>query len=139
MLRPNQRKYRKNNKGKLNSKIELKANQLKFGILGLQALEKGRITARQIEAVRRSIAGFTKRKSKVWIRIFPDFPVSEKPTEVRMGRGKGNVSYWVSIVKPGRILYEVSGNDFLLLKAALKNASVKLPVSTKIIERSIFK
>ena len=138
MLRPNQRKYRKNNKGKLNSNFETKANQLQFGIVGLQSLEKGRITARQIEAVRRSLAGFTKRKSKIWIRIFPDFPVSAKPTEVRMGRGKGNVSHWVSIVKPGRILYEMAGSDLMLLKAALKNASVKLPISTKIIERQLF-
>lgn len=138
MLRPNQRKYRKNNKGKLNSNFETKANQLQFGIVGLQSLEKGRITARQIEAVRRSLAGFTKRKSKIWIRIFPDFPVSAKPTEVRMGRGKGNVSHWVSIVKPGRILYEMAGSDLILLKAALKNASVKLPISTKIIERQLF-
>ena len=138
MLRPNQRKYRKNNKGKLNSNFETKANQLQFGIVGLQSIEKGRITARQIEAVRRSLAGFTKRKSKIWIRIFPDFPVSAKPTEVRMGRGKGNVSHWVSIIKPGRILYEMAGSDITLLKAALKNASVKLPVSTKIIERQLF-
>ena len=138
MLRPNQRKYRKSNKGKLNSSYETKANQLQFGIIGLQSLEKGRITARQIEAVRRSLAGFTKRKSKTWIRIFPDFPVSKKPTEVRMGRGKGNVSHWVSIVKPGRILYEMAGSDVILLKAALKNASVKLPVSTRIIERQLF-
>ena len=93
MLKPNQRKFRKNNKGRNNTKMESKTNTLIFGTLGIQALEKGRITAKQIEAIRRAITGFTKRKAKVWIRIFPDFPISQKPSEVRMGKGKGNVSY----------------------------------------------
>ena len=137
MLRPNQRKFRKNNKGRNNSKLELKANNLKFGTHGLQALEKGRITARQIEAVRRSLTNFTKRKGKIWIRIFPDFPITGKPSEVRMGKGKGNVSYWVSNVKPGRILYEIAGANPQILINALSYASSKLPITTKIISRQL--
>ena len=137
MLRPNQRKFKKNNKGRNNSKLELKANNLKFGTHGLQALEKGRITARQIEAVRRSLTNFTKRKGKIWIRIFPDFPITGKPSEVRMGKGKGNVSYWVSNVKPGRILYEIAGANPQILINALSYASSKLPITTKIISRQL--
>ena len=137
LLRPNQVKYNKKNKGKNNTKLEIKSNKLQFGILGLQALEKGRITARQIEAVRRTITGLTKRRSKVWIRIFPDHPITKKPTEVRMGKGKGNVAYWVCNVKPGRILYEVVGSDLSLLKSALKIASNKLPISVQVIERKL--
>jgi large subunit ribosomal protein L16 len=135
MLRPNQRKFRKNNKGRFHAKFETKANILKFGTHGIQALEKGRITAKQIEAVRRSITNFLKRKGKVWIRIFPDFPVTNKPSEVRMGKGKGNVSYWVCNVRPGRILYELAGPDYKLLLNALKYASVKLPIGVKILTR----
>lgn len=135
MLKPNQRKYRKSTKGRSLSKNEPKSNILKFGTHGIQALEKGRITAKQIEAVRRSITNFLKRKGKVWIRIFPDMPITNKPSEVRMGKGKGNVAYWVAIVKPGRILYEIAGADFKLLTSALKYASTKLPISNKILTR----
>ena len=111
MLRPRQTKYRKAHKGRIRTKTESKSNSLKFGIFGLQALEKGKITAKQIEAVRKTISNFMKRSGKIWIRIFPDTPITAKPTEVRMGKGKGNVSYWVSKVKPGKILYEVSGKN----------------------------
>ena len=135
MLKPNQRKFRKNNKGRSRSKFEFKANCLKFGTHGIQALERGRITAKQIEAVRRTITNFLKRKGKVWIRIFPDLPITNKPSEVRMGKGKGNVSFWVAPVKPGRILYELAGADFTLLTEALKFAATKLPISTKILTR----
>lgn len=135
MLRPNQRKFRKNNKGRSHSYFENKANCLKFGTHGIQSIEKGRITAKQIEAVRRSITNFLKRKGKVWIRIFPDFPVTNKPSEVRMGKGKGNVAFWVCNVKPGRILYELAGTDFRLMINALKFAAIKLPVAVKIITR----
>lgn len=135
MLKPNQRKFRKNNKGRNNTKIETKANNLQFGTLGVQALEKGRITAKQIEAIRRTLTGFMKRKGKVWIRIFPDFPISQKPSEVRMGKGKGNVSYWVANVKPGRILYEIAGADPKILENSLKYASTKFPIAVKIIKR----
>ena len=135
MLKPNQRKFKKNNKGRNNTKLELRSNNLKFGTLGIQALEKGRITAKQIETIRRAITGFMKRKGKVWIRIFPDFPISQKPSEVRMGKGKGNVSYWVANVKPGKILYEVAGADTKVIENALKNATAKFPISVKIIKR----
>lgn len=135
MLKPNQRKFRKNNKGRNNTKLELRSNNLKFGTFGIQALEKGRITAKQIETIRRAITGFMKRKGKVWIRIFPDFPISQKPSEVRMGKGKGNVSYWVANVKPGKILYEVAGADIKVIENALKNAIAKFPISVKIVKR----
>ncbi len=135
MLKPNQRKFRKNNKGRNNTKFEAKANILRFGTQGIQALEKGRITAKQIETVRRAITGFMKRKGKVWIRIFPDFPISQKPSEVRMGKGKGNVSYWVANVKPGRILYEIAGADPKILENALRYACTKFPIAVKIIKR----
>ena len=133
MLKPNQRKFRKNNKGRSLAKIEPKTNLLKFGTHGIQALERGRITARQIEAVRRTITNYLRRKGKVWIRIFPDFPVTNKSSDVRMGKGKGNVAYWVCNVKPGRILYELSGSDYILLENALKYALIKLPVASKVI------
>jgi large subunit ribosomal protein L16 len=135
MLKPNQRKFRKNNKGRSLSKIEPKSNILKFGTHGIQALEKGRITAQQIEAVRRSITNFLKRKGKVWIRIFPDFPITNKPSEVRMGKGKGNVAFWVCNVKSGRILYELAGADFNLLENALNYAITKLPINAQIIKK----
>ena len=135
MLKPNQRKFKKNNKGRNNTKLELRSNNLKFGTLGIQALEKGRITAKQIETIRRAITGFMKRKGKVWIRIFPDFPISQKPSEVRMGKGKGNVSYWVANVKPGKILYEIAGSNYRILDNALKYASTKLPIPVKILSR----
>ena len=138
MLKPNQRKFRKNNKGRNNTKLELKSNILQFGTFGLQALEKGRITAKQIETIRRTITGFMRRKGKVWIRIFPDFPISQKPSEVRMGKGKGNVSYWVANVKPGRILYETAGADPQILENALQYASSKFPIAVKIIKRLMF-
>ena len=137
LLRPNQTKYNKTFRGRNNNKIELKSNKLKFGIYGLKALEKGRITARQIEAVRRTLAGLTKRKSKVWIRIFPNVPVTKKPTEVRMGKGKGNVSHWICNVKPGKILFEISGKDEIVIKEALKVASNKFPISVKLISRKL--
>lgn len=133
MLKPNQKKFRKSNKGRSLSKTENKANMLRFGTHGVQALERGRITAKQIEAVRRTITNFLRRKGKVWIRIFPDFPITNKPSEVRMGKGKGNVSYWVANVKPGRILYEVGGPDFRILENALRFAINKLPIETKIL------
>ena len=137
MLRPNNRKFRKDFKGRISTAYESRSNQLKFGTHGLQALEKGHITARKIEAVRRSITSFMKRRGKVWIRIFPDHPITAKPTEVRMGKGKGNVSYWVCVVKPGRILYEVAGQNPKIVKEALDYAKTKLPIFTKIITRDI--
>jgi large subunit ribosomal protein L16 len=137
MLKPNQRKFKKNNKGRNNTKYELKSNKLQFGTQGIQALEKGRISAKQIETIRRSITGFMKRKGKVWIRIFPDFPITKKPSEVRMGKGKGNVSHWVANVKPGRILYEIAGADENIVENALIYACNKFPIAVKIIKRII--
>lgn len=132
MLKPNQTKFRKCNKSRSLSILELKANNLRFGSHGIQALEKGRITAKQIEAIRRTMTNFLKRKGKVWIRIFPNVPITKKPSEVRMGKGKGNVSFWVCNVKPGRILYELSGPNFTLLENALKHALIKFPIAVKI-------
>jgi len=135
MLQPKQRKYQKTQKNPIRNNIASSANKINFGKLGLQVLERGRITARQIEALRRTITSKMKRKGKVWIRVFPDTPITEKPALVRMGKGKGNVSYWVCNLKPGRILYEVSGEDTLTMSEALKNASKKLGLKTRVLSR----
>jgi len=137
LLRPNQTKYNKTFKGRNNNKVESKSGTLKFGTFGIKALEKGSITARQIEAVRRTIAGLTKRKSKVWIRIFPSTPITKKPVEVRMVKGKGNVSHWVCNVKPGKILFEIAGKDEITIRAALKVVSQKFPIAVKLVERRL--
>jgi large subunit ribosomal protein L16 len=133
MLRPRKTKYKKYRKGRLKNNLENKSNKLKFGTIGLQATERGFITANQIEAGRRTITGFMKRTGKVFIRAFPDHPITSKPAEVRMGKGKGSVSYWVCKVKSGKILYEVAGKNPILIKQALQQVSNKLPMSTKII------
>ena len=104
-----------------------------FGTYGLKAIKAGRITARQIEAARRALTRFMKRSGRVWIRIFPDIPVSKKPTEVRMGKGKGSIEYWMCRVKPGRIMFEVDGIPLDVAKQALDRASAKLPIKTKMI------
>lgn len=136
MLFPKQTKYKKYQKGRLSSQLEVRCNTLHFGDIGLQALERGRITARQIEALRRTLTGLMKRKGKVWIRVFPDTPITKKPSEVRMGKGKGNISYWICKIRPGKILYEVSGNNPLIIKNALEVASKKLGLKTRIITRN---
>ena len=133
MLQPRKKKFKKYRKGRLKNNLEYKANKLKFGTYGLQAIEKGHLTSRQIEAGRRTITGFIKRAGKVWIRAFPDHPITSKPAEVRMGKGKGSVDYWVCIIKPGKIIYEVSGKNPVLIREALKQVSSKLPMFTKII------
>jgi large subunit ribosomal protein L16 len=133
MLRPKRTKFKKYKRGKLKHNLEYKANKLKFGTIGLQATERGFLTANQIEAGRRTITGLMKRSGKVFIRAFPDHPVTSKPAEVRMGKGKGSVSFWVAKVKPGKILFEVVGKNPILIKQALKQVSFKLPMSTKII------
>lgn len=137
MLRPNNLKYRKYQKKRIANNVESKSNKLHFGNFGIQSLEKGRITARQIESVRRTIANSMKRKGKIWIRIFPDIPITQKPAEVRMGKGKGNVNFWIAVVKPGKILYEVSGLNSQIIKKALEIAITKLNVKARIIERQI--
>ena len=133
MLFPKKTKFKKLKKGRIKKGLEYKSNQLKFGTYGIKALECGYITARQIEAVRRTITSSMNRTGKVWIRIFPDYPVTAKPVEVRMGRGKGNVQYWACKIKTGKVLYEVAGKNPFLIQSALQKAANKLPLLTKII------
>ena len=123
-------------KGK-NRGLASQGNKVSFGEYGLKATDRGRITARQIEAARKAMTRHIKREGKIWIRIFPDKPITKKPLEVRQGKGKGNVEYWVAQIKPGRILYEMSGVDENLAKEALKLAAAKLPVDTKFVTRKI--
>lgn len=123
-------------KGK-NRGLASQGNKVSFGEYGLKATDRGRITARQIEAARKAMTRHIRRGGKIWIRIFPDKPITKKPLEVRQGKGKGNVEYWVAQIQPGRILYEMSGVDENLAKEALKLAASKLPVSTKFVTRKI--
>ena len=123
-------------KGK-NRGLASKGNSVSFGEYGLKATDRGRITARQIEAARRAMTRHIRRGGKIWIRIFPDKPITKKPLEVRQGKGKGNVEYWVAQIQPGRILYEMSGVEEDLAKEALKLAAAKLPVETKFVTRKI--
>ena len=134
MLRPKNTKFRKCFKNKIKSNIDIKKNKLCFGMYGIQALEKGRINARQIESIRRTIIGKLKRKGKIWIRIFPDKPISKKPAEVRMGKGKGEVYFWCALIKPGTILYEISGENENLINEALFISKKKLGLKTRIIK-----
>lgn len=137
MINPRVRAFRKPNRKVIRNTYENKSNQLSFGIFGLQAIEKGFLTVRQIEAVRRTITGRLKRKGKVWIRAFPDYPRTAKPKEVRMGRGKGNVDHWVCVIKPGRILFEVKSKDSILVKEVLNFAKRKLPFFAQVISREL--
>lgn len=132
-LQPRKTKYKKARKGRL-KKLEFKSNSVKFGEFGLKAKVAGMITANQIEAARRTIARKIKRKGKIWIRIFPDLPITAKPTESRMGKGKGAVSYWVARVRGGTTLFEICGIPKHTAIEALKAGSKKLPVKTKIFD-----
>jgi large subunit ribosomal protein L16 len=134
MLMPKRVKYRKTMRGRMRGKASRGA-EVHFGELGLQALEPGWVSARQIEAARRAMVRAGRRRGKVWIRIFPDKPITQKPAETRMGKGKGNVEFWVAVVKPGRILFEIAGLPEDIAKDALKRASYKLSVKTKIVAR----
>jgi len=136
MLQPKRTKYRKQQKGR-NRGLAQRGNAVSFGEYGLKATTRGRITARQIEAARRAMTRYTKRGGKTWIRIFPDKPVSTKPIEVRMGKGKGNVEYWVAQVQPGTMLYEIEGVDRAVAQEAMRLAASKLPVQTTFVERTI--
>ena len=136
MLQPKRTKYRKQMKGK-NRGLASQGNKVSFGEYGLKATDRGRITARQIEAARKAMTRHIRRGGKIWIRIFPDKPITKKPLEVRQGKGKGNVEYWVAQIQPGRILYEMSGVNENLAKEALKLAAAKLPVDTKFVTRKI--
>ena len=135
MLQPKRTKYRKAHKGRI--KGEAKGGvELTFGSFGLKALEPERVTARQIEAARRAMTRHMKRQGRVWIRIFPDVPVSKKPTEVRMGKGKGSVEYWAAKVKPGRIMFEIDGVTEPVAQEALRLAAMKLPVKCRFVART---
>lgn len=136
MLQPKRSKFRKMHKGRIHGEAK-GGSLLNFGSFGLKAVEPERITARQIEAARRAMTRHMKRQGRVWIRIFPDVPVSKKPTEVRMGKGKGSPEYWVVRVKPGKIMFEVDGVSHEIAKAAFSRAAAKLPVKTKVVEQLI--
>lgn len=134
MLSPKKVKYRKQHKGRIKG-LAFRGSTLAFGDFGLKALENGKITSQQIEAARIAISRYMKRSGKIWIRIFPDKPVTKKPAETRMGSGKGAVEYWVAPVKPGRILYEMEGVDEASAREAFRLASYKLPIATKFVVR----
>ena len=134
MLQPKKTKFRKAHKGRIKG-VATSATTLNYGTYGLKALEAERITARQIEAARVAMTRFMKRAGRVWVRIFPDVPVSKKPTEVRMGKGKGSPEFWACRVKPGRILFEIDGVPEQIAREALYKASAKLPIKCKFIKR----
>jgi large subunit ribosomal protein L16 len=134
MLQPKKVKHRKIQKGRMRGKA-YRGSQLAFGDFGLQATERHRITARQIEAARIAMTRHVKRGGKIWIRIFPDKPITKKPAETRMGKGKGNPEEWVCVVKPGRMLYEMEGVTSKVAREALRLAAHKLPLATRVVER----
>ena len=134
MMQPKRTKFRKQHKGRIKGTAK-GGTELNFGSYGLKAVEPERVTARQIEATRRAITRHMKRAGRVWIRIFPDVPVTKKPTEVRMGKGKGSVEYWAAKVKPGRIMFEIDGVPENVAREALALGAAKLPVKTRIVKR----
>ena len=135
-MQPKRTKFRKVHKGR-NRGVATSGNLISFGSFGLKATTRGRITARQIEAARRAMTRHVKRQGKIWIRIFPDKPITEKPLEVRMGKGKGNVEYWVAQIQPGRVLYEMDGVPESLAREAFALAAAKLPVRTTFVTRTV--
>jgi len=134
MLQPKRLKYKKKQKGRIKG-LSQRGNILSFGVFGLKSLEPAWISARQIEAARIALTRYMKRQGQIWIRIFPDKPITKKPAEVRMGKGKGAPEYWVAVVKPGRMLFECDGVSFDVANEALRLAAQKLPVKTKFIKR----
>jgi large subunit ribosomal protein L16 len=136
MLQPKRTKFRKQHKGR-NRGLAFAGSNVSFGEYGLKSTGRGRITARQIEAARRAITRHVKRGGKIWIRVFPDKPITKKPLEVRQGKGKGNVEYWVAQIQPGRMLYEIEGISEELAREAFALASAKLPVSTTFVKRTV--
>ena len=132
MLQPKKYKYRKQQKGRMKGNSQ-RGHRLAFGMYGIKSLESSRITARQIEAARIAATRYMKREGQLWIKIFPDKPITQKPLEVRMGKGKGSVEYWAAVVKPGRVLFEVDGVPEEVAREALRLAAQKLPVKTKFI------
>lgn len=136
MLQPKRTKFRKQQKGR-NIGLATRGNKVSFGEFGLKGLDYARITARQIEAARRAINRYIKRGGKVWIRLFPDKPITKKPIEVRMGKGKGSVEYWVALVQPGRVLFELEGVTPEIAREAFRLAASKLPIKTEFVERVV--
>ena len=136
MLQPKRTKFRKVHTGR-NRGLAQSGNKVSFGSYGLKATDRGRMTARQIEAGRRAMTRHVKRQGKIWIRVFPDKPITKKPLEVRMGKGKGSVEYWVAQIKPGQVLFEMQGVEETVAKEAFELAAAKLPVKTVIIKRTI--
>lgn len=136
MLQPKRTKFRKQHKGR-NRGLAQRGSKISFGEFGLKATSRGRITARQIEAARRAMTRHVKRGGKIWIRIFPDKPITEKPLAVRQGKGKGNVEYWVAQIQPGRVLYEMEGVSEELAREAFALAATKLPVATTFVSRTV--
>ncbi len=136
MLQPKRSKFRKQFKGR-NRGLANNGNKVSFGEYGLKSTDRGRITARQIEAARRAMTRYIKRGGKIWIRIFPDKPISKKPLEVRQGKGKGNVEYYVAQIQPGKMLYEMEGVTEEIAREAFKLASAKLPLGTTFVKRTV--
>lgn len=134
MLEPKRTKFRKQHKGR-NRGLAQRANTVNFGEYGLKSIDRGALTARQIEAARRAMTRYVKRNGKIWIRVFPDKPMTKKPLEVRQGKGKGNVEYWAALVQPGHLLYEMSGVSEDVAREAFKRAAAKLPVQTIFVSR----
>ncbi len=136
MLQPKRTKFRKQHKGR-NRGLAVRGSKVSFGEFGLKATDRGRLTARQIEAARRAMTRHVKRGGKVWIRIFPDKPITQKPLEVRQGKGKGNVEYWVAQIQPGRVLYEMEGVSEEAAREAFALAAAKLPIRTTFVRRTV--
>ena len=136
MLQPKRTKFRKQHKGR-NRGLAQAGNKVSFGTIGLKAVSRGRLTARQIEAARRAMTRHVKRGGKIWIRVFPDKPITGKPLEVRMGKGKGSVEYWVAEIQPGRMLYEMEGVSEEIARDAFTLAAAKLPVQTTFVTRTV--
>lgn len=134
MLQPKRTKFRKQHKGR-NRGLAQRANTVNFGEYGLKSIDRGALTARQIEAARRAMTRYIKRNGKIWIRVFPDKPMTKKPLEVRQGKGKGSVEYWAALVQPGHLLYEMSGVSEDVAREAFKRAAAKLPVQTIFVSR----
>jgi large subunit ribosomal protein L16 len=136
MLQPRRTKFRKQQKGR-NRGLALRGSKVSFGEYALKATDRGRMTSRQIEAARRTITRHVKRGGKLWIRVFPDVPVTKKPIEVRQGKGKGNVEYWIAQIQPGRVLYEIEGVSEDVAREAFKLAAAKLPFRTAFVSRTV--
>ncbi|MFC4701041.1 50S ribosomal protein L16 [Glaciecola siphonariae] len=136
MLQPKRTKFRKMHKGR-NRGLAVAGSKVSFGTFGLKAIGRGRMTARQIEAARRAMTRHVKRQGKIWIRVFPDKPITQKPLEVRQGKGKGNVEYWVCQIQPGRVLYEMEGVPEALAREAFELAAAKLPFKTTFVTRTV--